>query len=163
MVFSATFFLWHYFFYILSNKQSYKRINKYFKTNIMKKLILSTAILLGGLTAATAQTEKEPTAMNAQKQTATEVQVESRIDAAQDAETAVVAAPVQDYKEVKASEVPQTVQDAVAKDFSGATVSKAYVNAKGEYKLDLATADKKAATVYANAKGEWIKNEMKKQ
>lgn len=132
----------------------------------MKKLILSTAILLGGLTAVTAQTEKETTAMNAQKQTAAEAQVESRIDAAQDSETAVVATvatPVQDYKEVKASEVPQTVQDAVAKDFSGATVSKAYVNAKGEYKLDLATADKKAATVYANAKGEWIKNEMKKQ
>ncbi len=35
----------------------------------MKKLILSTAIVLGGLTAATAQ-DKEPTAMNEQKQTA---------------------------------------------------------------------------------------------
>ncbi len=130
----------------------------------MKKLILSTAIVLGGLTAATAQTtDKEPTAMNEQKQTAVEAQVESRIDAAQDAETAVVAEPVQDYKEVKTSEVPQTVQDAVTKDFSGATISKAYVNANGEYKIQLATADKKAATVYANAKGEWIKNDMKKQ
>lgn len=129
----------------------------------MKKLILSTAILLGGLTAATAQTEKEPTAMNEQKQTAVETQLENRIEAAQDAETAVVAETVQDFKEVKASEVPQTVKDAVAKDFSGATISKAYVNANGEYKLDLATADKKAATVYSNAKGEWIKNDMKKQ
>ncbi|SRX73293.1 hypothetical protein [Aequorivita antarctica] len=129
----------------------------------MKKLILSTAIVLGGLTAVTAQTDKEPTAMNEQKQTAVEAQVETRIEAAQDAETAIVAAPVQDYKEVKASEVPQAVQDAVAKDFSGATISKAYVNANGEYKIQLATADKKAATVYANAKGEWIKNDMKKQ
>lgn len=126
----------------------------------MKKLILSAAIVLGGLTAATAQTEKETTAMNEQKQTAVEAQVENRIDAAQDA---TVAPPVQEYKEVKAADVPQTVQDAVAKDFSGATISKAYVNANGEYKLDLATADKKAATVYANAKGQWIKNEMKKQ
>lgn len=129
----------------------------------MKKLILSTAIVLGGLTAVTAQTDKEPTAMNEQKQTAVEAQVETRIEAAQDAETAIVAAPVQDYKEVKASEVPQAVQDAVAKDFSGATISKAYVNANGEYKIQLANADKKAATVYANAKGEWIKNDMKKQ
>ena len=140
----------------------------------MKKLILSTAIVLGGLTAATAQTDKEQTALNEQKQTAVEAQVESRLDAAQDADATVATeavdadivattAPVQDYKEVKASEVPQTVQDAVAKDFNGATISKAYVNAKGEYKLDLATADKKAATVYADAKGEWIKNEMKKQ
>ncbi len=45
----------------------------------MKKLILSTAIVLGGLTAATAQ-DKEPTAMNEQKQTAVEAQVESRIE-----------------------------------------------------------------------------------
>ena len=129
----------------------------------MKKLILSTAILLGGLTAATAQTEKQPTAQNEQKQTAVEAQVESRLDAAQDAETAVVATPPQDYKEVKAAEVPAAVQEALKADFKGATISKAYVNANGEYKLDLATADKKAATVYANAKGEWIKNEMKKQ
>ncbi|MRT16231.1 hypothetical protein F3C99_04595 [Vitellibacter sp. q18] len=128
----------------------------------MKKLILSTAIVLGGLTAATAQ-DKEPTAMNEQKQTAVEAQVESRIEAAQDAETAEVAVPVQDYKEVKASEVPQAVKDAVAKDFSGATISKAAVNAKGEYKIELATADAGKETVYANAKGEWIKNEMKKQ
>lgn len=132
----------------------------------MKKLILSAAIVLGGLTAATAQTEKEATAMSEQKQTAVEAQVENKIDAAQDAETtavATVAAPVQDYKEVKAADVPQTVQDAVAKDFSGATISKAFVNANGEYKIQLATADKKAATVYANAKGEWIKSELKKQ
>ncbi|MDN3722832.1 hypothetical protein QRD02_00435 [Aequorivita sp. SDUM287046] len=129
----------------------------------MKKLILSTAIVLGGLTAATAQTDKEATAMNEQKQTAVEAQVENRIEAAQAAETAVVAEPVQDYKEVKASEVPKTVQDAVAADFSGATISKAYVNAQGDYKIQLTTADAKSSTVYANAKGEWIKNEMKKQ
>ncbi len=129
----------------------------------MKKLILSTAIVLGGLTAATAQTEKEPTAMNEQKQSAVEAQVENRIDAAQDAETAVVATPPQDYKEVKATDVPAAVQEAVKADFAGATISKAYVNANGEYKIQLATADKKAATVYANAKGEWIKNDMKKQ
>ena len=129
----------------------------------MKKLILSTAIVLGGLTAATAQTEKEPTAMNEQKQSAIEAQVERRIDAAQDAETAVVATPPQDYKEVKATDVPAAVQEAVKADFAGATISKAYVNANGEYKIQLATADKKAATVYANAKGEWIKNDMKKQ
>ncbi len=128
----------------------------------MKKLILSTAIVLGGLTAATAQV-KEPTAMNEQKQTAVEAQVESRIEAAQDAETAEVAVPVQDYKEVKATEVPQAVKDAVAKDFSGATISKAAVNAKGEYKIELTTADAGKETVYANTKGEWIKNEMKKQ
>lgn len=117
----------------------------------MKKLILSAAIVLGGLTAATAQTDKEATAMTTPQETATQTQIENQLVSAQEA------TPLQDYKEVKASEVPQTVQDAVAKDFSGATISKAYVNAKGQYKIELATADKKAKTVYANAKGEWVK------
>ncbi|MBT0606890.1 hypothetical protein [Aequorivita echinoideorum] len=125
----------------------------------MKKLILSAAIVLGGLTAATAQTEKEPTAMNAQKQSATQAQMENRLDAAQDA--AIPSKPVQDYKEVKVTDVPVPVREAVKKDFSGATISKAYVNANGEYKIDLATADKKASTVYATAQGEWIKSDKK--
>ena len=139
----------------------------------MKKLILSTAIILGGLTAVTAQTDKEATALNDQKQTAVEAQVESRIEAAQDVEAVVATKAVdaenaatdvvQDFKEVDVSEVPQTVKDAIAKDFNGAIISKASVNANGEYKIQLATADDKTATVYANAKGEWIKNELKKQ
>lgn len=126
----------------------------------MKKLILSTAIVLGGLTAVTAQSDKEVTAMNEQK-SATLTQVEEKVEAAQDLKLSANA--VQNFKEVKASELPEAVQNAVANDFDGATISKAYVNAKGDYKIELTTADAKKATVYANAKGEWIKNELKKQ
>ncbi|WP_139853919.1 hypothetical protein [Aequorivita sinensis] len=126
----------------------------------MKRLILSTAIVLGGLTAVTAQSDKEVTAMNEQKSTAL-TQVEEKVEAAQDLKLSANA--VQDFKEVKASELPEAVQNAVANDFDGATISKAYVNAKGDYKIELTTADAKKATVYANAKGEWIKNELKKQ
>lgn len=126
----------------------------------MKRLILSTAIVLGGLTAVTAQSDKEVTAMNEQKSAAL-TQVEEKVEAAQDLKLSANA--VQDFKEVKASELPEAVQNAVANDFDGATISKAYVNAKGDYKIELTTADAKKATVYANAKGEWIKNEIKKQ
>lgn len=139
----------------------------------MKKLILSAAIILGGLTAVTAQTDKEVTSMNKTSQTVVESQVENRIDAAHDVEKVVteettiskVASKkvVQDYKEVKTSELPEAVKEAVATDFDGASISKVYMNAKGDYKIELATADAKKATVYANAKGEWIKNELKKQ
>lgn len=139
----------------------------------MKKLILSAAIVLGGLTAVTAQTDKEVTAMNKNSQTAFDSKVENRLDAAQDVEivasketttsTVSIKNAVQDYKEVKTSELPQSVQDAVAADFEDATISKVYLNSRGEYKIELATADAKKATVYANAKGEWIKNELKKQ
>lgn len=124
----------------------------------MKKLILSAAILLGGLTAVNAQTEKEPGAMTTQKET---VAVETTTKA----QTMDAVATPQEYKEVKVADVPQEVQTALATDMKGAKISKAYVNESGEYKLDLATADKKTKTVYANAKGEWIKKEkeMKKQ
>lgn len=129
----------------------------------MKKLILSTAIVLGGLTAATAQVDKGATALNETSQTAVEAKVESRLIAAQDAETTSISEAVQDYKEVKTSEVPQAVKEAVAKNFNEATISKAYVNAQGDYKIDIVTADAKTATVYVNPKGELVKNELKKQ
>ncbi|QAA81872.1 hypothetical protein EI546_09125 [Aequorivita sp. H23M31] len=129
----------------------------------MKRLILSTAIVLGGLTAVTAQSDKEPTALNKASQTAVEQKVENRLIAAQDAETSNLAEAVQDYKEVKISEVPQTVKDAIAKEFNGATISKAYVNAQGDYKIQLATAVAGETTVMVNQQGELIKKELKKQ
>ncbi|MGO3184002.1 MAG: hypothetical protein ACTIJ9_14340 [Aequorivita sp.] len=140
----------------------------------MKKLILSTAIVLGGLTAVTAQSDKkEITAMNEKQQTVSEAQVEKRISEAQDVKSTVVekgaetkasaTKAVQDFKEIKSTELPKAVQEAVATDFEGASISKAYVNSNGDYKIQLATADAKQATVYANEKGEWIKSELKKQ
>ena len=127
----------------------------------MKKLILSTAIVLGGLTAVTAQTEKDATALSEKSRTAVEAKVESRMIVAQEAPSATKA--VQDYKEVKTSEIPQAVKDAIADNFNEATISKAYVNAQGDFKIDLATADAKKATAYINPKGELVKNELKKQ
>ncbi|WP_116694249.1 hypothetical protein [Marixanthomonas spongiae] len=109
----------------------------------MKKSILAIAIALGTLTAVQAQdkaiaqktTDKAPAILTAQ-------------------------APAQeDYKEIKASELPKPVLEAVAKEFEGATVSKAYKNEQGEYKLVLATAGMAQKTVYANAQGEWIKKQ----
>lgn len=122
----------------------------------MKKMILSAAIILGGLTAMNAQTDKETTAMNVQDKTAVEAQIESNLDAEAVQENAVEA--VQDYKEVKSSEVPQNIKEVVAKSQKGATISKAYVNAQGEYKLQLATADGKNVTVLTDANGELVQN-----
>lgn len=122
----------------------------------MKKMILSAGIILGGLTAMNAQTDKETTAMNVQDKTAVEAQIESNLDAEAVQENAVEA--VQDYKEVKSSEVPQNIKEVVAKSQKGATISKAYVNAQGEYKLQLATADGKNVTVLTDANGELVQN-----
>ncbi len=113
----------------------------------MKKLIFATALAIGSLTAVNAQDK-------AIAQTSTD---EATMTQTVDAQETVA----QDFKEVKASEVPKPVLEAVANDHKGATVSKAYKNAKGQYKLVLATADKKEKTVYANSKGEWLQTKKK--
>ena len=106
----------------------------------MKKLIITSVILLGTLTITNAQSS-ETTA------------------ASKDASTTLQAVVQDDFKEVKVSELPQAVQESVAKDFKGATVSKAYKNAKGEFKLVVSTSDGAKRTLLANSKGEWIKKQ----
>lgn len=112
----------------------------------MKNLILSTAIVLGGLTSVTAYTYKETAALN----TLQEVVIENNN------------ASEQDYREIETSEVPQRVVETVKKNYSGASISKAYVNVQREYKLELATADRKANTIYVNENGEEINKKPKK-
>ena len=122
----------------------------------MKKLLLTAVFALGTLTAIQAQ-EKE-----------VEVEVQDPTNAVQE-ETVqedakllakAEAQPVA-FKEIKVTELPAPVTKALAKDFNGSTVQKAFVNEKNEYKLVLQTAakDKKVATktVFASKEGEWIK------
>lgn len=111
----------------------------------MKKLILSAVIVFGSLTAMNAQTDQAKTLSS------------------NTAKASMSAELVQDYKEVKTSEVPQNVLASLSKTYDGVSVSKAYVNERGEYKLELSTADKKTATVYTNGKGEVVKNELSTQ
>ncbi|QIE59535.1 hypothetical protein G5B37_08150 [Rasiella rasia] len=63
------------------------------------------------------------------------------------------------YVEVKVSELPQPVKIAVAKDFEGATISKAYKSEKGEFKLVISTEAGESQTLHANSKGEWIEKQ----
>lgn len=97
----------------------------------MKKLIVSAAIVLGSFTvfATTApvlNTTSEETVF------------------------------VQDFKEIKAEELPDAVKSALKTSYPDATLDKAYVNSSKEYKLDITVGDQKA-TVYADANGNWIK------
>lgn len=114
----------------------------------MKKLIFATALAIGSLTAVNAQQDAAIAQVSTDETTMTQaVDVQETV--------------AQDFKEIKATELPKPVLEAVASDFKGATVSKAYKNAKGEYKVVIATADNKQKTVYANADGEWMKKKMK--
>lgn len=100
----------------------------------MKKVVLTVAIVLGGLS--TYATSAFP--MNATPKIEIVAQEE--------------------FKEIEAEALPQAVKDALAEDFQTATLDKAYVNDKQEYKLNI-TVDGAASTVYADKDGNWIEKE----
>jgi len=98
----------------------------------MKKLLLSTAIVLGSLTVNAATV---PLITNSMNQSVT----------------------IQDeYTEVSADVVPAAVKSTVEKSFPGTKLEKAYVNEKKEYKLEISKGDKKY-TVFSDAEGNIIK------
>ena len=102
----------------------------------MKKVVLTVAIALGGLsTFATSAFPIKPIA-----------QIELIIQ--------------DEYKEIAAEGLPQAIKDAVAKDFPTATINKAYVSEKQEveYKLDLMV-DGETLTVFSDKNGHWIEKE----
>ncbi|WP_035653201.1 hypothetical protein [Flavobacterium sp. ASV13] len=99
----------------------------------MKKLFLSAAIVLGGLTSFASTSTS---------------QISNSI---------VKTVSIQDeYTEIKLEEVPTAVTDALKKAYPDAVLSKAYKNAASQYKLDVTVGDK-VGSVYANADGTWVK------
>ena len=103
----------------------------------MKKVILTAAIILGGLSTFSSQAQET----NPPGEIVAEVQKEQ-----------------EEFKEVKTDSLPQAVKDALAADFQTATLDKASVNDKEEYKLEI-TVDGAASIVYADKEGNWIEKE----
>lgn len=104
----------------------------------MKKLILSAAIVLGGLST-----------MNAQAQEETTTPAEATT------QTEQVAPATDEFTEIKVEEVPAAVTEALKKAYPEAELNKAYVNAKKEYQLYVKVGDKEGA-LYADETGKWI-------
>ncbi|WP_026715370.1 hypothetical protein [Flavobacterium daejeonense] len=98
----------------------------------MKKLILTAAIVLGGLSTINAQMQDQNTAPTEQKAPATE-----------------------EFTEIKAEDLPSKVTEALKKSYPDAVLSKAYINEKKEYKLEITVKDQ-LATVYTDVDGNWI-------
>ncbi|MDO3695748.1 hypothetical protein QVZ41_12935 [Wenyingzhuangia sp. chi5] len=61
-----------------------------------------------------------------------------------------------EFTEVAVDKLPEAVTNAVKTDFETATISKAYVNTSGQYKLELSI-DGASSTVYVDKDGNWIK------
>lgn len=98
----------------------------------MKKLIFAAVFSLVGVTAFAQDTN------------------EAQVDA-----TEVVAAQ-DDFAEIEASELPEAVTAAVAKNYPTATINKAYVNEAKQYKLEVSLEDGTSGTLFADAEGNWI-------
>ena len=97
----------------------------------MKNLFLSAAIVLGGLTSFASTSPITNTIVKT-------ISIQN------------------EYTEIKLEEVPVAVTDALKKAYPDAVLSKAYKNAKSEYKLDVTVGDK-VGSLFANADGSWIK------
>ena len=96
----------------------------------MKKIILSIAILASGVATYAMVSPVMPT-------------------------TSINIVMNDEFTEITVDKLPEAVTNAVTKDFATATISKAYVNANGQYKLEL-TIDDASKTVYADSEGNWL-------
>lgn len=97
----------------------------------MKKLILSAAILLGSLSTFAAITANQNSPMK-------EVTIGD------------------EFTEIKITDLPVAIAEALKKSHPNAVISKAYVNEKKQYKLELAMGDK-TETVLTDASGTIVK------
>ncbi|WP_461533604.1 hypothetical protein [Sinomicrobium sp.] len=61
----------------------------------------------------------------------------------------------EEYTEISASELPQPVKNALALDYRNAILDKASVNDNNEYKLEV-DIDGTAVSLYASESGEWM-------
>ncbi|MCG2460219.1 hypothetical protein K8352_05625 [Flavobacteriaceae bacterium F89] len=100
----------------------------------MKNLLFAAALSLGTLTAF----------------------AQDDIDNTQSEATEVIATAQDGFNEITSSDVPQAVSDALAKDHPDVKISKAFVNDKGQYKLEVAKEDGTTTELYADSEGNWI-------
>lgn len=134
----------------------------------MKKIILITALMFGGLVAANAQdvslksskqVKQEAQAKKQEEQNARQLEIQNDAAAKRSAiveEKAKISQKrTRKYNEVGVSEVPQAVKDVVTKKHNGASISRAAVDSRGIYRLKISDASKDSGTrtVYINKSG----------
>lgn len=96
----------------------------------MKKLILSVAIVAASLTSFASTTISNS--------------------------NEIITIVQEEYTEITSDKLPEAVLTAIKNSYPDATIDKAYVNEKKEYKIEISVGDQKAA-VFADANGNWIK------
>ena len=82
-------------------------------------------------------------------------QEEAAATAVEETATEAVAAQ-DDFTEVTAEELPESVTAAVGKNYPTASIDQAYVNEAKQYKLEVSLEDGTSGTLYADENGNWI-------
>jgi len=100
----------------------------------MKNLMFAAVLSLGTMTAFAQEEEVQV------EEVATEV-----VEEAQDS-----------FAEVALEEVPAAITEALEAAHPGASISTAYLNEEGQYKLEVAKEDGETAELYADAEGNWL-------
>ncbi len=134
----------------------------------MKNLMIAAVLSLGTMTAFA----QEENAIDESNTDATEMAPENTDEATQavDEATEAVGDETQsaeeasdavtesqnDFSEVAPDELPESVTDAVSKNYPTASIDKAYVNEANQYKLEVSLEDGTAGTLYADENGNWI-------
>ncbi|MDC6404502.1 MULTISPECIES: hypothetical protein [Maribacter] len=72
------------------------------------------------------------------------------------ADAAEMVTTVGDFSEIATSELPDAVTNAVNNSYPTATINKAYVNDKKQYKLEVSLEDGTAGILYADEQGNWL-------
>ncbi|MBF0693761.1 MAG: hypothetical protein IR153_01735 [Flavobacterium sp.] len=104
----------------------------------MKKVFLSAAFVLATV-AVSAQTQNTTTTS-----TTTTAKTDSQVATKE--------------TEVKLSEVPTAITDAVKKDYPGATINSVTVNSAKEYTLNV-TMGEQTGLIFSTADGKWIRRD----
>lgn len=98
----------------------------------MKKLVFATALAIGSLTIGTA---------------ATPIIFHDGI---------MEDVFIQDYTEIATSDLPAPIVNALASDYQGAMLNKAYVDEENNYKLEITSQDGSSVVLYADEEGNWL-------
>ncbi len=62
----------------------------------------------------------------------------------------------QDFTQIKVTELPNAITDAVTKDYPDVTIDKAFIDGEEKYKLEVTQEDGTSLELYSDAHGNWI-------
>lgn len=134
----------------------------------MKKLILTVAVVIGGLVTMNAQETKQLKAQTSKDKVKTEMlekkeTLKNQKSLRSSAEVKSDKASKRNFESIANNEIPSAVEKQVKQNYNNATISKASVNSKGVYRLEVLDENNSKKVVYITKDGERMSKSLKGQ